>query len=186
MKGSTLRLASIVMSVTFVLFSTTGFAAKKNKMLVCHVDNVIGTIELIVVAENSSHFNKHTDDYQPEDGSSYSTEDSDGNGIDDGCELSPSVACPCWDKTVLDNIDEFNLDVSFSCSYASDYPVSAQIYTSNFTGAFAAWSRNDGSTGCVDFDALSNYQPGITADEANACIDQIAVRCGLLGYSILQ
>ena len=63
-----------------------------------------GKIDLIEVANanrhllNPSHMYDGISDYLPEDigASGEGKEDTNGDGIDDGCE-PPTLACPCWD-----------------------------------------------------------------------------------------
>ena len=69
-----------------------------------------GKIDLISVAKVSKHLDKssHTfdgiSDYRPADvgASGEGNEDSDGDGIDDGCQ--PPVECPCWSQAGLDSL----------------------------------------------------------------------------------
>ena len=127
----------IIFAITFLLFTVTGFAARQEKTLICHVGNEVGPggeeydpacvpeeandyfcadagkVDLILVAkvdnhlDNPSHEYDGLFDYEPGDvgASAVGTEDSDGNGIDDGCEL-PQVgsACPCWTWTLKNDL----------------------------------------------------------------------------------
>jgi hypothetical protein len=110
----------IIFTVTLMLFAATGFAAKQEKTLICHVGNEVGPggedylddpgcvpiddngnfcpdagkIDLIEVAKAHKHLNNPSheydgiSDYLPEDifASGEGNEDSNGDGVDDGCE----------------------------------------------------------------------------------------------------
>jgi hypothetical protein len=118
-----LRLIKIVLTVTLMLFAATGFAAKKEKTLICHVGNEegpggetylddpgcmpiedngyfcpdAGKIDLIEVSKTAKHLGNLSheydgiSDYLPEDvyASGEGQEDSNEDGIDDGCEPLP-------------------------------------------------------------------------------------------------
>lgn len=155
-----------------------------------------GKIDLIVIAEkaaanhlsNSSHYWDGISDYDPLEmgASGDGTEDTDGDGIDEGCEIAGD--CPCWDEVELQQVTAANQD-SFSCSdpEASDYPLEALIQDDavlpdGIEGGFLAINSNDQRL-CTTRDEF-RLEVGITAEEANACIEQIADRCAAIGSDI--
>jgi hypothetical protein len=126
-----------------MLLAATGFAAKKEKDLICHVGNEVGPngevylddrgcipteengyfcpdagkIDLIEVSKVAKHLNNPSHaydgvaDYFPEDigASGVGNEDSEGDGVDDGCRPPPPPAsCPCWTSEVLNSVDGIN------------------------------------------------------------------------------
>lgn len=139
-----MKLLQTVFVFTLMLFVSTGFAAKKEKDLICHVGNEFGAegevylddpgctphedndyfcpdagkIDLIEVAksnkhlENSSHTFEGISDYWPADvgASGEGKEDSDGDGIDDGCQPPVLAACPCWSAEEIVSIDGIHSD----------------------------------------------------------------------------
>jgi hypothetical protein len=157
-----------------MLFAATGFAAKKEKDLICHVGNEegpggetylddpgcvpieengyfcpdAGKIDLIEVANSSKHLNNpsHTydgiDDYLPEDvgASGEGDEDSNGDGVDDGCEPPVVASCPCWTSEVLDSVDGYDADGNQIGIYTQSNPPYAYceeweqvtVYTNNY------------------------------------------------------
>ena len=94
-----MRPIKILLIFTLVLFATTGFAAKKEKVDICHFDLDYGVWKQISISGNAvgKHFNNH-DDGLP-DGETLGTT----TLLDDGCEPVPPplLACPCWDNFTL-------------------------------------------------------------------------------------
>ena len=209
----------ILMICTLILFATTGLAAPKEKVLICHVGNETGPggedylddpdctpsedngyfcpdagkIDLILVAQSATHLDNpaHTydgiSDYEPGDvgASGEGTEDSDGNGIDDGCE--PQEICPCWDVADLQSVTAENHYDPASCEYFSvQYPFFAVLQNDDFLpeveGGFAARSSPSPSN-CETRD-FPPYYMEITPEEADVCIAQIAARCAEIGHPI--
>ena len=157
-----------------------------------------GKIDLIVVAEkaaakhlnNDSHSWDGISDYEPSDvdASGDGTEDSDGDGVDDGCE--PVEPCPCWDVGDLMVVTADN-NYTDSCSgnpFLPPYPMGALIENDEIDdpeveGGFAASNGGGFPVACYTRDFLPGFLE-ITADEANACIEQIATRCAAIGDPI--
>jgi len=188
----------------------TGFAAKKEKLLICHVGNELGPngeeydpacvpeeandyfcadagkIDLILVPENAKHLGNPSheyggiSDYELGDvgASGDGTEDSNGDGIDDGYE--PPEACPCWDEIELLSVTADNNFVGDSCSTGSSLPTDAIIQNDGtlpgVEGGFVAGNFGDGFGGCATRD-FEVFEPEIPAEEADACIAQIAAQC---------
>jgi hypothetical protein len=212
-----LRLLQTVFVCALMLFVTTGFADKKEKMLICHVGNEegpggevydptcvpeeangyfcadAGKIDLIVVSKKAKHLGNpsHTydgiPDYDPSEmsASGVGTEDSNGDGIDDGCEPS-QVLCPCWAESDLQSITAENLNSSLSCSQVLDFPgfaVIQNVYGST-PGVEGGFNTNNFSGYVCGTRDITPYSSDITEEEANACFDQIAVRCSALGDPI--
>jgi hypothetical protein len=151
-----------------------------------------GKIDLIVIAkahkhlENPAHEFDGISDYEPAEisASGSGTEDSDGNGIDDGCE-PPAEACPCWSEHELQSVTAENKSGT-SCSGQSSYPYIAMIVTDTETAGFIAAHFPDYSTvvcGSITGETEEFIDP-ITPDEADACIAQIAARCRDIGDPI--
>ena len=196
-----MRLSQVLLACTFVLFTVAGNAAPKEKDLICHVDSDTGNIKLIVVSRRANHLGNpaHTfdgvSDYRPEwvGAAGDSTEDANGDGIDDGCE--PSQECPCWAKMELLSVTADNNDTAFSCSSAFSYTegevveiavIANTLRNPDVEGGFAA-SRAPGSDElgyCITRDIPPNFLD-ITDEEAVVCIDQIVARCAAIGDPIV-
>ncbi len=152
-----------------------------------------GKIDLILVPENANHLGNDShsfdgiSDYTPDevDASGEGTEDSDGDGVDDGCQ--PPEACPCWDEVDLLSVTAENVISDGSCSNGSSYPNLAVIQNDGSTpeveGGFAAF--NDINTFCSTRDEPPFVIFDIAPEEANACIAQIAQRCADIGDPII-
>lgn len=153
-----------------------------------------GKIDLIRVPANSNHLGNDAHsfdgfyDYDPiaTGASGEGTEDSNGNGIDDGCE--PVEPCPCWDEVELQNVTALNQQNSSSCSNGSNYPTEVIIQnvegsTPGLQGGFIAFNQGTNQF-CATRDPDTQIQQ-ITSDEANACIEQIATRCDDIGDRIV-
>jgi hypothetical protein len=202
-QGGNMRLNQVLYACTLVLFTAAGYAAPKEKDLVCHVDSETGNINLIVVSKKANHLGNpaHSydgiSDFQPElvEATGDSTEDSNGDGIDDGCE--PSQGCPCWAKMELFSVTADNNHSAFSCSTAFPFPEGAVIRAAviqNYTtaqpasveGGFGAVraSSPDGLGYCNTRDIPPNFLD-VTDEEAVACIDQIVARCAAIGDPIV-
>jgi hypothetical protein len=195
-----------------LLLVTTGIAAKQEKTVICHVGNEAGPngetyldnpaydagkIDLIVVAKAARHLAKEHHcwdgicDYLPADvnATGYGTEDSNGDGVDDGCE--PVDECPCWDAFELTSVTAENQD-SLSCSSVppSEYPTAmiANIEgsTPQVEGGFLAYVYEDlvSFAVCITRDYNFTQELYITAVEGFACIAQIAARCAAIGDPI--
>ena len=199
-----MRLNQVLCACTLVLFTAAGHAAPKEKDLVCHVDSETGNINLIVVSKTANHLGNpaHSydgiSDYKPNlvEASGDSTEDSNGDGIDDGCE--PSQECPCWAEMELLSVTADNNHPAFSCSTAFSFPegavIRAAVIQNNATaqpassveggfGAVRASSPDDPGY-CNTRDIPPNFLD-ISDEEAAACIDQIVARCAAIGDPIV-
>lgn len=160
-----------------------------------------GKIDLIVVAEKSaykhlgnvSHYWDGISDYDPivMGANAEGTEDSDGNGVDDGCEIPDE--CPCWDEIDLLAVTE-DTYYGVSCNvYNWGYPNFAGLqgfgdpYPSTF---FAGNSSATDPVGGIPYcdghfsDGTFDQQMYISDEEANACISQIFARCEELGHPV--
>jgi len=92
-----------------------------------------GKVDLILVASSSAHLGNSSHswdgiaDYDPAEvgASGDGTEDSDGNGVDDGCE--PPLPCPCWAESDLLSVTAANHLAANSCSAVSNLPLAAII-----------------------------------------------------------
>jgi len=184
----------IVLGAALAVFSLTTTAARPDKILVCHVESETGKVDLLMVPEranhlgNPGHFYEGLTDYLPEEvgASGDGTEDSDGNGIDEGCE--PSVTCPCWEESDLLSVTAENFN-EFSCSFFADlYPGVAVIAnisgsTPGVEGGFGVDTIDRDPAICFTRDFGIGF--GVSFDEANACISQIASRCADVGDPII-
>jgi len=155
-----------------------------------------GKVDLIVVATVSKHLGnpKHAydglSDYKPADvgAGGDSTEDNNGNGIDDGCE--PLQECPCWAESELLSVTAENLSTDItlnSCSMGSVLPDFAAIQnvpgsTPGVEGGFAAQITGAGAF-CLTRD-IDMSTVLITEEEAYACIAQVVARCAAIGDPI--
>jgi hypothetical protein len=101
--------------------------------------------------------------------------------MDMPCLATP---CPCWDEDELLNVNQSNINFSASCSAVPppQYAIQTTDPIPPLEGGFAAIPAiapgNLGACGTRDIN------PGIliiTAEEAQACIGQIAARCNELG-----
>jgi hypothetical protein len=162
---------------------------ESKEILVCHVDNVAGKIDLILVAAKANHLGNpsHTyggiSDYGPiaMGASGIGKEDTDGNGVDDGCEI-PNT-CPCWAQAQLQAVTAANFEPSLSCDglFAPNYPAVAAILDSSYTFIFLAEIHRSGPY-CADFRLIDIP---ISTEEAEVCIAQIAQRCADIGQPII-
>lgn len=151
-----------------------------------------GKIDLILVGnvgahlDNVSHNWDGLSDYDPAEvgASGDGTEDSDGNGVDDGCE--PPLPCPCWAEQDLLSVTAENHLAANSCSAVSNLPLAAIIQNDQefddpqVEGGFTAFASDLAPSLCAtrDFAPLLLL---ISAGEAAACISQIASRCAAIG-----
>jgi len=154
-----------------------------------------GKIDLIVVPENAasnhldnpSHYWDGWFDYDPlaEGATGEGTEDANGDGIDDGCEIPDK--CPCWDVSDLQVVTEGNLNV-ISCSvWIGIYPLVAAIATKDDPPSRQGfWSQSlaDGTEcGIIDEEGNFDLMP-ISPAEHDVCVAQIAQRCADIGFPI--
>jgi len=151
-----------------------------------------GKVDLILVASSSAHLGNSSHswdgiaDYDPAEvgASGDGTEDSDGNGVDDGCE--PPLPCPCWAESDLLSVTAANHLAANSCSAVSNLPLAAIIQNDQelndpeVEGGFTAFASDQAPSLCAtrDFEPFLRL---ISAGEAAACISQIASRCAAIG-----
>jgi hypothetical protein len=158
-----------------------------------------GKVDLIVVAKADKHLNNDShswdgiSDYEPSEvgASGDGTEDSDGDGIDDGCE--PADICPCWDVAELQAVTAANHDPVDSCSSFTTsighYPESVALSTISSPGAvrFQAfepyWYTEVAECYKYNSDATSIFIP-VSDEELAICVNQIADRCAAIGDPI--
>jgi hypothetical protein len=187
-------IARLILSLVFVAFAPTAMAERPVKTLVCHVSDE-GNINLIEVANPAKHIGNESHaygtevDYAPP----YSVapgegkEDSDGDGVDDGCER-----CPCWTEADLPPLDSsdckwFEPDPNgqFYQAFVQDSRPPNNSYASviiNYPGVYVfAWCG-------VYFGSVSGSLPDISfeieAEEAElpiaefeSCFIDLAARC---------
>lgn len=152
-----------------------------------------GKIDLILVPKHAKHLGNDShswdgiSDYEPGTvgASGDGTEDSDGDGVDDGCQ--PAELCPCWDEVDLLSVTaENNLD-STSCDTASNQVLTV-IQNDEFDsspsveGGFAVF-EDVNFTQCATRD-FPPFLLDITTEEAGACRSQIVERCADIGHPI--
>lgn len=159
-----------------------------------------GKIDLIVIAEkaaakhlvNPSHYWDGISDYDPiaMGASGDDTEDSDGNGVDDGCEIPVEDACPCWGRIELQAVTETN-QMPLSCNaYNEFFPYLGlmQALEDNSAIVFRAytseWISSGGVAGCDAYHEGINLRD-ISEDEALVCISQIYDRCEELDRPVI-
>ncbi len=206
----------VILFSALLLFAVTGFAGPKVKQLVCHVGNETGPegetyfddpaydagkIDLIVVAnaqkhlDNPNHFWDGFYDYDPiaEGASGEGTEDSDGNGIDDGCEI-PDV-CPCWDEIELQSVTADNVYEAGCSFFSAYYPYTALLIAlATQPGTDNFFYATDGSPSpgtpprysCSSGDGIEPEERlDINEAELLVCTSQIATRCAAIGDPII-
>jgi hypothetical protein len=157
-----------------------------------------GKIDLIVVAKPAKHLNNpsHTwdgiSDYEPSEigATGEGTEDSDGNGIDDGCEI-PAGDCPCWATLELNAVTEANQDPSFSCDVGSIPPYlvvlqNTLIFSPIVEGGFLAEVDPPNILNCFTRDFPESSQENLTLEQASYCYQQIVDRCAAIGSPIIE
>lgn len=190
-----MKLIQAVLAVTYMLFSANGFAGKAEKVLICHVSSDDGTIQLINVSQNSnhlgneSHFFEGISDYEPSEigASGEGTEDTNGDGIDDGCE--PAQDCPCWDLGDLQSVTAANKD-EYGCENGSTLPHLAVISNKREESLevdglfFAVDGVFNGGNPICGADVTLPIGLSISDDEVSTCIAQIAARCAAIGHAI--
>lgn len=166
-----------------------------------------GKVDLILVAKAAKHLGNENhswdglSDYDPfaVGASGDSTEDANGDGIDDGCEVPTAVTCPCWDEQDLMVVTAENQLSFTSCSDVNPnfaYPAGAIIQnvpgsTPDLEGGFAAYNlfwNAELLRGCQTREQWTRNIGVVptTEQEAAVCIDQIAARCAAIGDSIFQ
>jgi hypothetical protein len=160
-----------------------------------------GKIDLIVIAEkaaakhliNPSHYWDGISDYDPlaMGASGKGTEDSDGNGVDDGCEIPVEDACPCWDEIELTAVTAENQEGFLSCnSYNRYYPNLGmmQAMEDDFFLSFrvwnSSWDSSYGEAGCTVYHEGNNGLV-LTDEEAEICIAQVYTRCAETGRPVM-
>jgi hypothetical protein len=153
-----------------------------------------GKIDLIVVAKAAKHLNNDShswegiSDYEPSEvgASGDDTEDSDGNGIDDGCE--PAEECPCWDEIELLGFTVENQYIVSCDSYTWGYPNVVLIQAFVDGNAFTTKAYNSDwrdPPGCnIHYPNGEYVQLIITDEEANVCLSQMYDRCVDLGRPV--
>lgn len=151
-----------------------------------------GKIDLLVVGNVSAHLDNASHgwdgltDYDPIEvgASGDGTEDSDGNGVDDGCE--PPLPCPCWAEQDLLSVTAGNHLLANSCSAVSSLPFAAiiqndqELENPEVEGGFAAFASDVAPSVCATRD-FEPFQLLVSAAEAAACVSQIASRCAAIG-----
>jgi hypothetical protein len=160
-----------------------------------------GKIDLIVIAEkaaakhlvNPSHHWDGISDYDPYDlgASGKGTEDSDGNGVDDGCEIPVENDCPCWDVIELTAVTAENQKEFLSCnSYNRYYPNLGmmQAKEGEVFLSFRVWNSashlSNGQAGCTVYHEGNNGML-LTDQEAEICISQVYTRCAETGRPVM-
>jgi len=205
-KGSSMnKWFFLVLSMSLLLgFSQPVFAGKGGKsdrVSLCHVstDNHGGPrIKLMSVKKTDRHLGNENHvwddvyDYLPMHmgASGEGNQDSNGNGIDDGCEVS----CPCWQYSELEQVPDepASHHPDFYCKNFYTSPDSSRPGSS-----FPEWSsiatRQDHSpfvwfTARVDGrnSSCSNFPQalGIASIQAEVCAAEIAQRCDDTGDPI--
>ena len=156
-----------------------------------------GKIDLIVVAKSAKHLNNSShmwdgiSDYEPSEvgASGEGTEDSDGNGIDDGCE--PIDVCPCWTTLELNAITVENQETGASCDIGSYPPYMVILQNTLFIspiveGGFLAEVDPPDYLSCRTRDFPESSQTDLTLEQASACYQQIVDRCAAIGSPITE
>ena len=193
-----MKLIQIAFLTGLMLITITALGAKKQKVLICHVGSDVGAADEVYLDDpdcvpgdtndvgNKAHAFDGFADYEPSlvGASGVGTEDSNGDGIDDGCE--PVETCPCWDQIELMSVSNENNYNAASCENGSILPHQALIQNNE-----APNPDVEGSFVAVTFGTSAYCQTNapesgllITADEGNACIAQIATRCAAIGHPI--
>jgi hypothetical protein len=144
-----------------------------------------GKVDLIVVAKPAKHLNNPSHewdgmfDYEPIEvlASGDGTEDSDGNGIDDGCE--PADVCPCWAESELQAITAAdNLLISCDPAY---YPTFLFLWAYEREVLFLAQAIHSQLCSTDSTGTIALY---ITQAEADICMSQLAKRCADIGHPV--
>lgn len=172
--------------LAIALLSAAGSAAAKpEKMKVCHVSSD-GKVNLLVVSPNAYHVGNPAHefdgiiDYEPSDigASGEGTEDSNGDGIDDGCEPPDNVACPCFDSVDLEIVTADNQSTDESCS-TIDLPLFMNIAATPpiIEGLPAMFFANQSQGIC--FNIIDGVSVG-DVQEIESCINLIASRCAAI------
>lgn len=112
-----------------------------------------GKIDLISIAKVSKHLGNPSheydgiSDYLPADvgASGEGSEDSNGDGIDDGCE--PPETCPCWTASQMTELTPPNLagaNTNFDAACEATFPTLIENFQSSDTGdgyQLAVWAE---------------------------------------------
>ena len=158
----------ILLSIVFFLFASTALATKHEKKqkhektLVCHVTGS-GKINLLSVSKaakhvgNPSHSYGDVADYFPETigATGVGKEDSDGDGVDDGC--AAESVCPCWiDADLPVPSDVVACEVSYDVEgygillATVEWLPSPPDVDKDFAGVALFWPRHLGPVGSDD------------------------------------
>lgn len=192
---------STFMLLAFSQAALAGKASKIDKISVCHVSaspHGALRIQLKTVKEefrhvgNPDHVWEDVYDYIPMHlgASGEGNHDSNGNGIDDGCEVS----CPCWAYSELQQVPDDPLShhpdhycTNFytspdSTRPGSSFPEWSSIATRQDHAPFAWFTaRVDGrNSSCSNFPQAL----GIISIQAEVCAAEIAQRCDETGDPI--
>jgi hypothetical protein len=164
-----------------------------------------GKIDLIEVANANKHLNNPShafggiSDYLPADvgASGEGDEDSDGDGIDDGCQPPVLESCPCWTVEVLDSVDGIHSDGTVMSVYTQGAPnnlcqeqVQLDVWTTNYVWSneadyhgpagsgfcqSAAWSGSEQTRLTVQFNYYGEGDPAntLTQEELQTCSRQV-------------
>jgi hypothetical protein len=146
-----------------------------------------GKVDLLEVSASSRHLGNPShayggvSDYEPGamGASGVGTDDSDGDGIDDGCEIPAAAECPCWDEGELTAVTAANLSPDACSGYVGTGGSARAIFSEGefFQVGFIADPFGEG-TGpwCGVLYPVATNQP-VSAAEAETCVAQIEARC---------
>ncbi len=173
-----MRFTRIILSIVFVLFASSAFAEKSEKIkkekpgkiLVCHVGSEEGPdgdalkVDLISVSPKSKHIGnaEHSfldaegflwEDYSPEDGigdDPLDFEEGDVPGIDRGCELDTVSDCPCNASNPAGAVlPVWRADFPAVFGQLSSTPTYTGYYVSDaFDNSLSTWVRPNGDQLC--------------------------------------
>jgi hypothetical protein len=146
-----------------------------------------GRIDLVQVAASSRHLGNPShayggvSDFEPGamGASGVGTDDSDGDGIDDGCEVPAAEECPCWDEGELTAVTAENLSPDACSGYVTTGGSARAIFSDGefFQVGFVADPFGEGDVPwCGVLYPVETNQP-VSASEAEACVAQIEARC---------
>lgn len=195
----------LVLSTLLLLaFSQAVLASKAgrgDKIAICHVSvSPQGDLRIQLISDknpdrhigNPDHVWEDVYDYLPMHfgASGKGKHDSNGNGIDDGCEVS----CPCWQYSELEQVtgDPASHHPDYYCTNfytspnstqpGSSFPEWSSIATRHDDSSFVwATARVDGrNSSCSNFPQAL----GIASIQAEACAAEIAQRCDDTGDPI--
>lgn len=163
----------LIITTLLAVMSMPAFAAKQDKIDICHFDLDYGVWKLINISGNAvdKHFENH-DDGLP-DSDTLGT----GSLLDSNCEVAP--ACPCFTQ---EDLAALVVDGQLQCQdYEGSYTTISENYLNRGDDGYVATANvyfdNKGAPPSCFYRNLESSisVSNLTLDELNACRDALLV-----------